>query len=170
MSKAEGSRIPHARWIVLILALVAVVYLGMVLWKLFNEANMAFGLLGTEQQGIERLITAREHTDPDVDTVLTPRQISVLLDIAEDVSRLTPGADLAQRTRQILVQRLNASSMTLAEYRRARTRIEHFLIEKPRRNQPDSLTADRMTVVLPRFKQVARFFKEHQDSIGLAPF
>jgi len=170
MSKAEGSRIPYTRWIVLILALVAMVYLGMVLWKLFNEANMAFGLLGTERRGIERLITAREHTNPDVDTVLTPRQISVLLDIAEDVSRLPPGADLAQRTRQILVQRLNASSMTLDEYRRARMRVEHFLIEKPRRNQPDSITADRMAVVLPRFEQVARFFTEHQDSIGLAPF
>lgn len=170
MSKAEGSHRLRTRWIVLVVALVAVVYLGSVLWKLFTEANMAFGFLDTERQGIERLITAREHTNPDDDTVLTPRQISVLLDVAEDVSRLTPGADLPQRTRQILVQRLNASSMTLGEYRRARSRIEHFLGQKPRRNQPDSLTADRMAVVLPRFKLVTRFFTEHRDSAGLAPF
>lgn len=170
MSKARGSHSRRTRWTVLFFALVAVAYLGTVLWKLFNEADMALGLIGSERQGIERFITAREHVSPARDTVLTPRQISVILDIAEDISRLAPDAALAQRVRGILVHRMNASSMTLAEYRRTRSRVEHFLSDTARVNQRDSLTADRMSVVLPRIKLVNRFFTDHLDSIGLAPF
>lgn len=157
------------RWIVISCALIAVAYLGTVLWGLLNEANMAFRFLQPERIGIERLLTARDDQATQYDSILTPRQLSTMLMIADRIMAVDDGTDRPQRTRDVLVSSLNASSMTLREYRYVRDVIAASLKSRSSTYTSDSLATDRLSVILPRFQNVRSFFTERLDSIGLAP-
>lgn len=127
---------------------------------------MAFGVVGYQKQGIDLELTAREHDFSD--TALTARQISTLILIAEDVASLPSNIGRSAGTRRIIVEHLNASSMTLAEYRYVRTCVEGALSGTPM-PKLGSEARERLDVVLPRFRKVRRFFTEHLDSAGLTP-
>lgn len=156
------------RWIVVSGALIAVVYLGTIVWGLLNEANMAFRFLQPERTGIERLLTARDDQASKHDSVLTPRQLSTVLMIAERIMALPDGPGQPKRIREVLVSSLNASSMTLLEYRYVRDVVTASLRSRTSVHTRDSLATDRMSVILPRFQSVRAFFIERRDSIGLA--
>jgi hypothetical protein len=151
---------------VLLVALAALGYIVRILVGLFQEANMAFGMSRPEVQGIERRLTARDMLHPAPDSVLTPRQISTVLSIAEQVMNLPDGPDLGQRAGDVLVASLNAASMTLIEYRYIRGVIASAL--QPRASS-DSIVVDRLSAVMPRFQAVRHFFDGHRDSIALTP-
>lgn len=169
MTEVRTQSSNRIRWAVISFALIAVIYLATVVWGLLSEANMVFGFLKPEQTGMERLLTAREEQGAGADSVPTPRQLSTVLAIAERVMALPDGADLQQQTRDVLVTSLNASSMTLREYRYVRGVVTATLRSKSGATLSDSLLADRITIILPRFQAVRTFFLEHRDSIGLAP-
>ena len=169
MTEARTPTPKRLRWIVISCALVAIAYLATVVWGLLNEANLAFGFLQPEKTGIERLLTARDVEGTHNDSVLTPRQLSTMLTIAEGVMALPNGPNLQQKTRDILVMSLNASSMTLQEYRHVRGLVRAALISRSDTHTSDSIAADRISVIIPRFRNVRSFFIEHRDSIGLAP-
>ncbi len=159
----------HLRWIVFSCALIAVAYLGAILWGLLNEANMAFRFLQPERVGIERLLTAQDDQAIQHDSILTPRQLSTMLLIAERIIAVDDGPGRPQRIRDVLVSSLNASSMTLREYRYVRDVIAVSLKSRSSAHTRDSLATDRMSVILTRFQNVRSFFTERLDSIGLAP-
>ena len=150
-------------WTVLALTGISGVYIIIVLVNLFNEANMAFGLFASQKQGIEQELTAREL--PFSDTTLSARQVSTMLLIAEDVTALPSVNSLASATRRVLVQHLNAASMTLREYRSVRSRIGTILSEA--RTSAASTSLEPLGTAAPRFMRVRTFFTKHLDTAGL---
>lgn len=150
-------------WTALVLTGLASVYLIIVLVNLFNEANMAFGFVATQKQGIEQELTARDIAFSD--SSLTARQVSTMLSIAEGVASLPPDNTRASAVRRILVHHLNAASMTLREYRSVRSRIG-VLITTSGTNAA-SPTLHPLGTAAPRFMRVRTFFTTHLDSIGL---
>lgn len=150
------------RWVAISIAAIAAAYLLTVVISLFNEANMAFGFMSSQKSGIEQELTARPTTYSD--TVLTARQISTMLSIAEDVTSVSRSTNVARSTRQILVKHLNAASMTLDEYRYVRATVYSRLSgaqSMRERNQNDGFE-----VVLPRFQAVRSFFTKQLDTLA----
>lgn len=165
MSEVRTTSKHRLRWIALSMAIGATTYLVSVMVGLFNEANMVFGFLRPEVRGIERLLTAREEMHQDRDSVLTPRQISTVLSVAENVMNVPEGPSAAINTRDILVGNLNAASMTLGEYRYVRDMLDASLRGTAER---DSVLNDRLALVRPRLLAVRKFFTEYRDSIALS--
>ncbi len=127
---------------------------------------MAFGVVGSQKQGIDQELTAREHQFSD--TALTARQISTMILIAEDVVSLPSNAGRTADTRRILVEHLNAASMTLVEYRYVRSCIDGALAGTTTPKLGIE-ARERLDIVLPRLRKVSRFFTERLDSAGLTP-
>ena len=165
MSDQPVRRRNTKRWVAFIIAAIAATYLLTVVVNLLNEANMAFGFMSSQKAGIEQELTARPSTFSD--TVLTARQISTMLSIAEGVSSLPSTTNRARATQQVLVKHLNAASMTLEEYRYVRATVNDRLRAAPSMHSRDQ--NDGFEVVLPRFQAVRSFFTKHLDSIALAP-
>lgn len=150
-------------WTVLTLTCISGVYLVVVLVNLFNEANMAFGLFASQKQGIEQELTAREVAFSD--STLSARQVSTMLLIAEDVSALPTDDSRARATKRVLVQHLNAASMTLREYRSVRSRIGAIISAS--RTSTASASLEPLGAAAQRFLRVRSFFTNHLDTVGL---
>lgn len=151
-------------WSIAAIAVAASLYVLVVIVNLLSEANMAFGVVGSQKQGIDKELTAREHRFSD--TALTARQISTMILIAEDVASLPSNAGRPAGIHRILVEHLNAASMTLGEYRYVRSCIDGVLAGTTT-PKLGSEARERLDIVLPRFRKVSRFFTERLDSTGL---
>lgn len=167
--KSQFSRPPVRRWAFFTLIVLAIVIIGLTIRALLIQADMSLGLSRISGSGLQGLVVSHQQYTAPHNGAVKVSQIGLMYRIVTHLDTLKVRSASNPVLRKEFAKLLNSHTTGLHEYRWFRESIYRvaFAPQGSLRTSADSLTLDRLRMVIPTLQEHRRFFTDSLDKEAL---